>query len=766
MPLARSPLSKAGESVVRMKDRDPIKTFLESARRKIVARKIRLCDFFRDFDRTRSGRITKGQFRRGLMASGVYASEEQIRALSNEFQDEFGEFLYGKFCDVVDSVFKTKGLETTPQVDPESKAHLSGRADFGGDLNEDEKSRLDLLLKMLAKKVKNNRILTKVYFKDFDVHKYGYITETRFRRALFPCFAMSFTESDLALLCKAFQMRDVEDTRVKYVNYCDFLGLIDPTGAPGGMRHSEERKSNGQTFVQIKKYVSKVSELDPDRVEADVLKEIVSKNMPIKGAFRDFDPLRTGFCTRDQFSRSLVMCGLSNAGNDVLRTMCNRYFDTQVGKVNYNRFVDIVTEALQRRSERLFSEQTAMLVSAKEKTSTSSSSSSSSSPTSTTIDVSDTLRKIKVICKRRRIRLREFMSDFDKLRRGHITRSQLEKGLCAAGLQISSQELAALSDAYVLLSLFFSLFLTHVHKINTHPNINRRYPATLLDVRGLKTVSWTKFCSDVESVFTIQSLESNPMTDVNSLIRQAREGIESSGDQVLGLETMRSEQKDELEALLKQIVKLKKSMFLNDFSRYFKDFDRSRSGIVTLPQFERAMKMVRIQSLTSRDLALLGQAFKVHISGTSCVKYKAFIACLDRVEQGCSKGKIWEVTLRRSSLESVSSKEDQGTGRRPKNRGSLGGATSGSLNQILDEMSLFAKKNCVRLKDFLHDYDTLRKGFITKAKLRTALSSAGFSLSSGDMRLLESKFQHKDPVYNDMVDYRELIRLIDPYRRE
>eukprot|EP00938_MAST-03A_sp_MAST-3A-sp1_P003661 g3661.t1 len=238
-------------------------------------------------------------------------------------------------------------------------------------------------------------------------------------------------------------MRDVSDTRVRYVNYCDFLGLVDPTGAPGGMRHSEERKSHGQKFEKIKKYVPKVPELDSDRVEADTLKEIVSKNMPIKGAFRDFDALRSGYCSRDQFSRALVTCGLSNSSAAVLKTLCDRYFDSQVGKVNYDKFVDVVTEALQRRSERLFGEQTSMLISAKQKCS----SSSSSSVTSTiAANASDVLKRIKTICKRRRVRLREFMSDFDKLRRGHITRAQLEKGLCAAGLRISTEELTALSD--------------------------------------------------------------------------------------------------------------------------------------------------------------------------------------------------------------------------------------------------------------------------------------------------------------------------------
>ena len=67
---------------------------------------------------------------------------------------------------------------------------------------------------MLSKKVKDNRIATSVYFKDFT------LTSTDHGDTNVLRFAMSFSEPDLELLCKAFQMRDV-DTRVN-MEHCDF----------------------------------------------------------------------------------------------------------------------------------------------------------------------------------------------------------------------------------------------------------------------------------------------------------------------------------------------------------------------------------------------------------------------------------------------------------------------------------------------------------------------------------------------------------------
>lgn len=79
--------------------------------------RIRIGEFFRDFDKLRSGFITEGQFRIGLNMAKVVLSSHEFEELCNHFQasKEGKHVRWRDFCDAVDEVFTKKGLEK--QVD-------------------------------------------------------------------------------------------------------------------------------------------------------------------------------------------------------------------------------------------------------------------------------------------------------------------------------------------------------------------------------------------------------------------------------------------------------------------------------------------------------------------------------------------------------------------------------------------------------------------------------------------------------------------------
>jgi len=75
--------------------------------------RIRIGEFFRDFDKLRTGFITKSQFRIGLNMAKVQISSQEFELLSKEFKaPKEGEHVCWKdFVDRVDEVFTKKGLE-------------------------------------------------------------------------------------------------------------------------------------------------------------------------------------------------------------------------------------------------------------------------------------------------------------------------------------------------------------------------------------------------------------------------------------------------------------------------------------------------------------------------------------------------------------------------------------------------------------------------------------------------------------------------------
>ena len=77
--------------------------------------RIRIGEFFRDFDKLRSGFITEAQFRIGLNMAKIVLSSHEFDHLVSHFQapKEGKHVKWREFCDAVDEVFTKKGLEKT-----------------------------------------------------------------------------------------------------------------------------------------------------------------------------------------------------------------------------------------------------------------------------------------------------------------------------------------------------------------------------------------------------------------------------------------------------------------------------------------------------------------------------------------------------------------------------------------------------------------------------------------------------------------------------
>jgi hypothetical protein len=93
-------------------------------------------------------------------------------------------------------------------------------------------------------------------------------------------------------------------------------------------------------------------------------------------------------------------------------------------------------------------------------------------------DVEDVLARIRTHCVKNRVRLSEFMRDFDKLRTGSITAAQLRIALNIGKIQISNEE--------------FKLLCSHYKSAKEGDH-----------------VCWKQFVDDVDIVFTKKGLEKN-----------------------------------------------------------------------------------------------------------------------------------------------------------------------------------------------------------------------------------------------------------------
>jgi Ca2+-binding EF-hand superfamily protein len=97
---------------------DDVDDVLARIRQMCSQQRIRIGEFFRDFDKLRTGFITCAQFRIGLSMAKVVISHPEFQHLTSTFKapKEGEHILWREFCDAVDAVFTKKNLERSVDI--------------------------------------------------------------------------------------------------------------------------------------------------------------------------------------------------------------------------------------------------------------------------------------------------------------------------------------------------------------------------------------------------------------------------------------------------------------------------------------------------------------------------------------------------------------------------------------------------------------------------------------------------------------------------
>lgn len=95
-----------------------VEDVLAKLRKICCERRVRISEFFRDFDKLRSGYITEPQFRIGLNMGRIVLSGTEFKSLTDYFQapKEGAHIKWREFSDSVDQVFTKKCLEKSVDI--------------------------------------------------------------------------------------------------------------------------------------------------------------------------------------------------------------------------------------------------------------------------------------------------------------------------------------------------------------------------------------------------------------------------------------------------------------------------------------------------------------------------------------------------------------------------------------------------------------------------------------------------------------------------
>jgi Ca2+-binding EF-hand superfamily protein len=285
--------------------------------------RVRFREFFRDFDKRRSNEVSDAHFRTGLSYIKVTFTELELQALANKYRNpSSGRVRYADFCDSIETVFTTKGLERMPTAEVPS---ITAEAFLGPrQLSDADEMDLMELMERVKERVRVRRLQIKPIFQDYDrkavtktiskfCHRVGTVTKAQFKQGLAIALSgMPFNEREYDLLCRKFD----ENGDVNYVAFAEQIdaeNMVDKTMPATGINTISElhemRERPIEMYQRFDTFRSDDALMTHDNETVMVrIKALAYKNrLRIHEFFRDYDKLRNGTVTIPQFRIVLDM---------------------------------------------------------------------------------------------------------------------------------------------------------------------------------------------------------------------------------------------------------------------------------------------------------------------------------------------------------------------------------------------------------------------------------------------------------------------------
>jgi hypothetical protein len=265
------------------------------------------------------------------------------------------------------------------------------------------------------------------------------------------------------------------------------------------------------------------------------------------------------------------------------------------------------------------------------------------------------------------------MRDFDRLRSGSITETQFLSCLSMSKLFFSKEESSLLIARY------------------RNPEKDRE-------------ILWRKFCDEIDEVFVVKELEKrNDITEIKNITKTTFNLSELSlPDQ----------------ALLQDILKEMQNFFeVNriDPKPAFANFDALKRGKVLRTQFRKICHSMKY-FITDDSIEILMKKYGDRIPDE--INY--ILILNDANHCGGSTALVEEERVEKNITPVLSSANNYYTYQTHSR------VFSNEVNKVIEKIRNVVKINRIRLLEFFADFDSLRKGEVTKAKFRTAINMAGY----------------------------------------
>ncbi|XP_015588421.1 uncharacterized protein LOC107264555 [Cephus cinctus] len=332
------------------RDLMPLLEVIQRIQRHILENRIRIHEFFKEFDHLNVGRVTISQFRRGIDALQVsslgrlYLAEAEINGIITLYKDPNNpdRVCWRTFEDDIDHVFTVKELDKLPNLRIESPpreiTELCRRGQ--SDWQHEEKSLRELCEDSLQKvkhRINERGLILKQFFKEYDKHNHGHVSRTQMRQVLTTSGVLLSTQEVFAL-----EQRYNDDIGFNYVYFIEELESL-PVTEPLYFSMLEEKK-----IINAEKLPAEPTEEETNIVTilAKIKAKIVRERVKVTQFMRPFDTLNKQVISRADFIRGLdqIRCNLTCTEMATIMEVFRAPLRPQF--IEYVRFGDAIEEAV------------------------------------------------------------------------------------------------------------------------------------------------------------------------------------------------------------------------------------------------------------------------------------------------------------------------------------------------------------------------------------------------------------------------------------
>lgn len=583
-----------------------LQELIREIKQNVTNRRIMLYPYFKDFDRgagyTRT--VTRGQFTRILNFSGVKLSPTDLDIIYRKYRDPItGDVLYPAFSVAVEEDFGQYYVRDERDAQWYGMTVQDFKSQNKKPANQEEKDRfvvksmsvkkqhnntVEESIELMREYVYKNRIRGITFFRDFDPLRTGLVTKSIFRRCLDAMGIKSITPDEATKLIDHYQdkgkpdcvmfekfLEDVETLFTSSEHFTKTCGLpeepIPPKAKiPGKTCFNEMTNEEKESILAV---VNRMK----GRVER--------RRVLMKPVFQDFDKHNHGYVTANQFVRVLTLLQLGCTEHE--SSLLAKLYSDDFG-FNYTQFIDTLVPYVAEETK--YESQLHELQSLGKKT-TKQATGLDSERYATMLSKSETdmfkaaMIRFKTLVFKERIRVYEWMKDYDKLRSGSIRRTSFRRALdlCGVGEVLFEPEIVSIMDAYT--------------------SIDRP-----------DEVNYLRLCSELESVFTQAHLDKNPQAAVEQFkppVEWEKNDLEEQEESIFKMAMYR---------LGEHIKKTRIQLY-----PLFEDYDRVHNATVSRSQFHRVLSELEMGGLLSeQEFRVIFKKFNMTRGGKNDVNYVAF----------------------------------------------------------------------------------------------------------------------------------------------